>query len=106
NHSALVVKKAAEVYITHGADIGEFIFHHDDDHDFMLRTKVPRTSSLVGMDDALGVEWPMQNITRYYIGHDGVELMKIMPPLPKKPDHYRRIAVNKGLKVVECNKLK
>lgn len=106
NHSALIVKKAAEANIVHGTDIAEFIWHHEDDHDFMLRTKVPKTSILVGVDEDFNAEWEMQNITRYYIAHDGVELMKIMPPLPKKPGQYRRIAVNKGLKVVECNKLK
>lgn len=74
NHSALVVPKAAEAALVHGRDIREFISSHDDPLDFMLRTKVPRSSSL---------EWGgevVANIVRYYISTDGKTLEKVMPP--------------------------
>lgn len=74
NHSSLVVAKAAEAALVHGKDIREFITNHDDIMDFMLRTKVPRSSSL---------EWGgevVQNIVRYYISSDGQTLEKVMPP--------------------------
>lgn len=73
NHSALVVPKAAEAALVRGADIREFIMSHADVYDFMLRTKVPRSSYL---------EWGFQrvpNIVRYYVSTDGDILEKVMP---------------------------
>lgn len=75
NHSALVVPKAAEAALVHGTDIREFIrgVAHEI-HDFFLRTKVPRSSSL---------EWGgevISNIARYYISVEGKPLEKVMPP--------------------------
>lgn len=75
NHSALVVPKAAEAALVHGTDIREFIrgVAHEI-HDFFLRTKVPRSSSL---------EWGgevISNIARYYISTEGKPLEKVMPP--------------------------
>lgn len=102
NHSNLVVPRAAEAFLLHGTPLKEFIVNHADDYDFLLRTKVPRTSRLVG-DWSMGIEEPLQNVTRYYIAKDGPELVKIMPPLPKKPGVERRIAVNKGCRVEVCN---
>jgi hypothetical protein len=103
NFSALIVKKAAYEYVVNGKDIRQFITNHEDDYDFYLRTKVPRTSRLVG--DWGYEEEPLQNVTRYYISKEGCELIKIMPPLPKKPGVERRMAVNKGCKVTVMNKL-
>lgn len=74
NHSALVVPKAAEAALVHGIDIREFITNHTEIHDFFLRTKVPRSSSL---------EWGgevISNIARYYISTEGKPLEKVMPP--------------------------
>lgn len=91
NHSALVVPKAAEAALVHGQDIRDFILNHDDPMDFMLRTKVPRSSIL---------EWGgerVSNIVRYYISTEGKTLEKVMPPAgpegayKKKngvPEHY------------------
>ena len=79
NHSELVVAKAAEAALVRGQDIGEFIRNHGDIFDFMLRTKVGRADSLVIADTA-GNERQLQNITRYYIGNEGGELIKISPP--------------------------
>lgn len=135
NHSALVVPKAAEAALVHGADIREFIANHTDAMDFMLRTKVPRSSTL---------EWGgerVQNIVRYYISTDGKPLEKVMPPAgpegayKKKngvPDHYyhqvlaevgdawderihtknkstyeeRRTGINTGWQVTLCNDIR
>lgn len=47
DHSALVVPKAVEEYLTKGTPVRDFILNHDDAFDFMLRVKVPRSSSLV-----------------------------------------------------------
>lgn len=74
NHSALVVKKAAEANLVHGADVKHFIESHTDVYDFMLRTKVPRNSKLEWGGDI------MPNIVRYYVSTDGDILEKVMPP--------------------------
>ena len=97
NFSCLVVQKAAEAYLVHGRDIEEFIRSHDDPYDFYLRAKVPRSSRLMLRGD--GEEKQLRNITRYYVSNGGGHLIKIMPPLPKKPDKEREIAVNKGWNV-------
>jgi len=99
NHSALVIPMAAEAALVEGVPVREFIENHDNLHDFMLRTKVPRTSRLV-----LG-DRPVQNICRYFISKEGGALTKIMPPLAKKPGVERRIGVAVGWLVQECNEL-
>ena len=80
NHSALIVKIAAEKYLSEGADPEEFIRKHDNKYDFMLRTKVSRSSKLV-MVGSNGVDHQTQNICRYYISTKGMDLVKVMPPL-------------------------
>lgn len=80
NHSHLVIQKAVEARLIHGTDIREFIEGHDDMYDFMLRTKVPRASSLIG-EDYMGRQHRLQNITRYFISKGGLALTKVMPPL-------------------------
>lgn len=104
NHSAIIVAKAAEAVLVRGEDVTTFITNHNDYMDFMLRAKVPRSSRLVGVDPA-GNDQPLQNITRYYVTHQGVELVKIMPPLARKPDVWRRIGIDVGWKVAPCNNL-
>ena len=47
----------------------EYIRTHVNDWDFLLRTKVPRNSSLVLVYGFH--EEPQQNICRYYIAKDG-----------------------------------
>lgn len=97
NFSCLVVQKAAEAHLIHGKNIEDFIRNHDDPYEFYLRAKVPRSSRLVIRSD--GEEKLLRNITRYYVSNGGGHLIKIMPPLPKKPDKEREIAVNKGWNV-------
>jgi len=103
NHSALVVAKAAEAALVHGQDIEEFIRNHNDFMDFMLRANVPKSSRLVGVvNDA---DTPLENVQRYYVSTSGVALVKIMPPLAKKPGIYRRIGIDVGWQVATCNDL-
>ena len=68
--------------------------------DFMLRTKVPRTSYLQWGDAQV------QNTCRYYIAKDGKPLIKWMPPLAKKPTEWRQIGVESGWTVQVCNDIK
>lgn len=102
NQGAVVVAKAAEAALVRGTPIPEFIHNHDDEFDFMLRTKVPRESKLVMRED---VTWcgqkvmhrdtQLQNISRYYVSTEGGRLIKVMPPTPaqirdwKIGDHYQ-----------------
>jgi len=97
DHSALVVPMAVESALIHGEPVRSFIYNHDNIHDFMLRTKVPRSSRLE-LDGRI-----VQNITRYYVSRSGDPLVKIMPPLAKKPGVERRIGICVGRNVSECN---
>lgn len=104
NASALVVPKVAEKVLVEGAPIRETIEQWPDIMDFMLRTKVPRSSYLA-------IEYPgqqpqqLQNITRYYIAKDGGRLFKWMPPLKGKTE-WRKIGVESGWGVHVCNDIR
>jgi len=104
NHSALVIQKAAEAALIRGENIETFIYHHPDVMDFMLRTKVPRSSRLV-MVGPDGIDRPLQNITRYFISREGGSLVKIMNPLKGKTVD-RRIGINVGWKVTPLNEIR
>lgn len=104
NHSSQVIAKAAEAALVHGTDITEFITKHENLYDFMLRAKVPHNSKLVLSDGEY--DFPLQNITRYYITHDGGSLVKIMPPLARSSTGLdRRIGIAVGWKVTPCNNI-
>lgn len=100
NHGGLVIPMAAFNALVNGVDVEEYIRDHSDKWDFMLRTKVPRSSRLVLEKN--GVEIPQQNICRYYVSKDGGALVKIMPPLEGKEDE-RRIGIETGWNVKTCN---
>ena len=105
NQGGLVIPMAAEHALIHGGDVERFIRNHDNMYDFLLRTKVPRSSSLVIDKD--GVDIPQQNICRYYICKNGGYLVKIMPPIEGKEDGGdRRIGIDTGWKVKTCNNIK
>jgi len=104
NHSALVIKKAAEAEMVYGKSAAKFIKNHADIMDFMLRTKVPRSSRLV-LEYEDGRREPEQNICRYYPSKNGGKLIKIMPPLPKDPTKEREIGIESKYKVKTCNKM-
>lgn len=100
NHGGLVIPMAAEHALVYGGSVEEFIYDHGDKWDFMLRTKVPRSSRLVL--EVNGQELPQQNICRYYVSKAGGALVKIMPPLPNKEEE-RRIGIETGWSVKTCN---
>jgi hypothetical protein len=98
NAGGLVIPKVAEKVLVEGAPIRKTVENWPDKLDFMLRTKVPRSSYL---------QWgeqQVQNITRYYIAREGKPLTKWMPPLKGKTE-WRKIAVESGWNVQVCNDL-
>jgi hypothetical protein len=105
NHGGLVIAKVVEKVLVEGAPIRETIENWPNIMDFMLRTKVPRSSHLA-------IEYPgqqpqkIQNTTRYYIAQGGGHLFKWMPPLAKKPGEWRKIGVESGWGVQVCNDIK
>jgi hypothetical protein len=101
NHGGMVVAKVAEKVLVEGAPIRKTLEQWPDIMDFMLRTKVPRSSYLAIEHD--GVASQLQNITRYYIAKGGGRLFKWMPPLAKKPGEWRKIGVESGWGVLPCN---
>lgn len=80
NQSALVIKIMAEKYLVDGVLPEDYIRTHDNKFDFCLRTKIPRSSKLVIVDEN-GVDHQTQNICRYYVSKSGGDLVKVMPPL-------------------------
>jgi hypothetical protein len=104
NAGGLVVPKVAEKVLVDGAPIRETVEQWPDIMDFMLRTKVPRSSHLA-------IEHPgqqpqkIQNVTRYYIAKDGGRLFKWMPPLKGKQE-WRKIGVESGWGVQVCNDIR
>jgi hypothetical protein len=101
NAGGLVVPKVAEKVLIDGAPIRETVEQWPHIMDFMLRTKVPRSSYLAIERD--GVASQLQNVTRYYIAKDGGHLFKWMPPLKTKPGVWRKIGVESGWGVQPCN---
>ena len=104
NAGGLVIAKVAEKVLTEGAPIRETLHNWPDIMDFMLRTKVPRSSHLAIERD--GVTSQLQNITRYYIAEGGGRLFKWMPPLAKNPGQWRKIGVESGWGVQPCNDIR
>ena len=109
NQSALVIPMAAEAAMLHGADIRQFVENHfnaGNIFDFMLRTKVPRSSSLV-LEYEDGRVVPQQNICRYYPSKNGGKLIKLMPALEgKEDDGDRRLGIDTAWNVKTCNNMK
>ena len=96
DQSALIIPMAAEAALVHGVPIPEFIRNHKDPMDFMLRTKVPRSSNLElrtpiywGDIVACTDRKVVQNITRYYASLTGGKLVKVMPYTPVQLEAYR-----------------
>jgi hypothetical protein len=104
NAGGLVIAKVAEKVLVEGAPIRQTVEQWPDIMDFMLRTKVPRSSHL-GLERD-GVTSQLQNTTRYYIAKGGGRLFKWMPPLAKKPGEWRKIGVESGWGVQVCNDIK
>jgi len=109
NASSIVVARVAEQVLLTGVPIREAVMNHPDKMDFMLRTKVPRSSKLMIVDE-FGVDQQLQNTTRYYVAKGGGKLIKLMPPTPKMlkegKTEWRRIGINSGWGVQPCNDIK
>lgn len=101
--SFLVIPKVAEQVLLHGKPIRETLEQWPDRWDFYGRVKVPRGSKLVIHEN--GVDREVENTQRYYISKTGGQLFKIMPPLAKKPNVWRRIGVESGWCVCPCNNI-
>lgn len=103
NQSALVIKMAAVHELLGEGKAEDLIRAHKDPFDFMLRTKVPRSSSLV-LVDTDGNDTPLQNICRYYPSVEGGKLIKIMPALAgKEAEGPRRMSIDAKWNVTPCN---
>lgn len=105
NQSALVIKKAAAHELLGEGSAEDFIRAHTDEYDFMLRTKVPRSSKLIMvMEDESEVA--LQNICRYYASVEGGKLVKLMPALAgKELEGDRRLSIDKEWNVTACNNM-
>ena len=109
NHSAKVIQMAASEQMLNGIPVEQFIRNHKNKYDFLLRTKVPRSSSLVLLTqiDEEGLEFEetkLQNICRYYACKQGGKLVKIMPPLEGKTE-FRRLGIDVDWNVSVCNNI-
>lgn len=104
DQGGLVIRKAAEANILYGTDIREFVENHADDYDFMMRTKVPKSSRLM-LVMADGTEALQQNTCRFYACKAGADLVKIMPAL-KDELEPRRISIGSGWGMWVCNNVK
>lgn len=105
NQGGLVIPMAAEAHMLHGKDIEEFLRDHQNKYDFLLRTKVPRSSRLVLRYED-GTEVDQQNICRYYPSAQGGKLIKIMPPLPdKESQEDRELSIDAAWNVKTCNNI-
>ena len=104
NQGGLVIPMAAEAKMMRGIDVKEFVQSHANKYDFMLRTKVPRSSKLMlVMED--GAEIQQQNICRYYACKTGGKLVKIMPALIEGGED-RRLSIDSNWNVKTCNHIK
>ena len=106
NQSALVIPMAAEAAMVHGKDLEEFIKEHFEKgnvFDFLLRTKVDRSSRLITVADD-GTETEQQRICRYYPSKNGSKLVKIMKPLEGETED-RRLGIDTAWKVKTCNNM-
>ena len=103
NAGGLVIPKIVEKVLIEDAPIRQTVEQWPDMMDFMLRTKVPRSSYLTIERD--GQQEQLQNITRYYIAVGGGRLFKWMPPLKGKQE-WRKIGVESGWGVQPCNDIK
>ena len=104
NHSALVVPMAVEHEILGKGTAEDFIINHKDPYDFLLSTKVPRSSRLVLVSEC-GLDIDLQNICRYYPSTTKGKLVKIMPPLEEGGEE-RRLGIMTEWDAKVCNNMK
>lgn len=104
NQSAMIISMASLAELLSIESAEKFIRVHDDPYDFVLRTKVPRSSKLyLSFDD--GREEQQQNICRYFPATEGGKLVKLMPPL-EDGGEWRRLGIDTEWNVLTCNNMK
>lgn len=104
NQSAMVIPMAALYHLLGMGDYEDFIRLHKDPYDFLLRSKVPRSSKLLLVTQD-GEEVELQNICRYYPSKKGGKLIKVMPPLTEDAE-WRRLGIDTSWDVQPCNDIK
>lgn len=104
NHSAFIIPLAAVECLLKGIPVEDTIRNWKNPYDFMLRTKVPRSSRLILCYNDI-TEEPQQNICRYYPSINGGKLIKIMPPLEEGGEE-RRLGIDTDWNVKTCNNMK
>lgn len=103
NHSCMVIAQSVMAHLLDLCDYEEYIRLHEDKFDFCLRTKVPRNSKLVLVQD--DVDIPQQNNCRYYPSKTGGKLVKLMPAL-NEGDPVRRLGIDTDWNFKTCNNIK
>ncbi len=105
NHSSTIIAEAAYEFLVNGTPVAETIMGCKDAFKFMLKTKVPRSSSLYMVDAQRANGWrktfeglvtrfhesqrkKVQNVTRYFVSNNGGKLFKVMPPTPKMIENW------------------
>lgn len=96
NHSAQIIKLAAERHLVKGESIRSILESHDNILDFCLSTNLKKSDNLYWGEEKI------QNVSRYLITNDGKPLTKVMPPLKGKSND-RHSAIEKGYYVTICN---
>lgn len=79
DHSAVIIARAAVDYFTKGVPVTKTITECNDPFDFMIKAKVPKSSTLWAMFPD-GRKEQLQNTTRYFVALNGAKLAKQMPP--------------------------
>jgi len=103
NHGGLCIPKAVEAFLLHQTPVEKYLREYADLFDFCFRAKVPKSSRLEYRTEGVEI---LQNTTRYIVTNDGGSLIKVMPPLAKKPDQVREIGIAGGQTVTILNQMK
>lgn len=104
NQGGLAIPKAVEQVMLHNKSVKESLRENKDIFDFMMRVKIPRSSSLVIVDEN-GNDIQQQNVCRYYVSSKGGKMIKIMPPL-EEGGEKRRLGIEVDWLVKTCNDVK
>lgn len=131
NPSATVLARAASDAIVYGVPVADTILRSQDPFEFLYRYKGQRRDIIVHGGDLeeyhagrfskhelkRGVEHRpimakrhngqgqvVQRTGRYYLANLGEQMWKIMPPLPKDPEHARPQAIEKGIPAALANR--
>jgi hypothetical protein len=100
NHGGLIVPRAAEAAMVHSTNPIEFLKSWNDPFDFFELVKAPSNGRMETKEGAV-----LTKSTRFYVSINGVELIKVLPPLAKPGAVERRSSVIKGRKVTVCNRI-